>query len=137
MKQLIYRSEPFGFDSAILAGILVRARHNNRRNEISGALICRNDVYLQLIEGPAGAIDALYAKILVDDRHCDITLLLSDTVEQRIFPEWTMLDDQFPSMAWSPEEISGGAIDTAPPEALLAVFERIAAAARDNGHAPN
>lgn len=137
MKQMIYRSEPFGFDSSMLAGILVRAWHNNKRDEISGALICRHDLYLQLIEGPDGAIDALYAKILVDDRHCDIRLLLSDTVEQRIFPEWTMLDDEFPSMAWSPAEISGGALDTATPEALRAVFERIATAARASGRASN
>ena len=35
MKQLIYRSHPFGFDSAMLAGILVRARHNNSRDDIT------------------------------------------------------------------------------------------------------
>ena len=137
MKQLIYRSEPLVFDSATLGGILVRARPNNQRDEISGALICRHDLYLQLIEGPAGAIDALYAKIIVDDRHSDIRLLVTDEVEARIFPEWTMLDDEFPSMTWSPAEISAGALDAASPEELRAVFERVATTARSRGRPSN
>jgi len=132
VKQLIYRSQPFGFDSAMLAGILTRARHNNARDDITGALICRHDLYLQLIEGPAAMIDALYARILVDDRHCDVRLLLAEDVDQRLFPEWTMLDDSMPSMSWSPGEVAGGALDTATPEALRGVFERVAATARAN-----
>ena len=130
MKQLIYCSQPFGFDEAMLAGILSRARYNNVRDDITGALVCRHDIYFQLIEGPAAAIDNLYARISVDDRHCDVRLLLSDKVEHRIFPEWSMLDDTMPSMSWSPGEISSGALDTATPEALRAVFEGIARKAR-------
>ena len=130
MKQLIYRSQPFGFDEAMLAGILSRARYNNVRDGITGALICRHDLYLQLIEGPAAAIDALYARISVDDRHCEVRLLLSEDVDKRIFPEWSMLDDTSPSMAWSPAQIAGGAFDTATPGSLRAVFEGIAAKAR-------
>ena len=130
MKQLIYCSQPFGFDEAMLAGILSRARYNNVRDGITGALICRHDIYLQLIEGPAAAIDNLYARILVDDRHCDVRLLLSEEVEQRMLPEWSMLDDTMPSMSWSPGEIAAGALDTATPDALRAVFEGIARKAR-------
>ena len=130
MKQLIYRSQPFGFDSAMLAGILTRARHNNRRDDITGALICRQDMYLQLIEGPADKIDALYARILVDDRHCDVQLLLNHDVDQRLFPLWSMLDDTMPSMAWSPGEIADGAIETATPAMLQTIFENVARTAR-------
>lgn len=135
MKQLIYRSQPFGFDNAMLAGILTRARHNNRRDEITGALICRQDLYLQLIEGPTAVIDALYSRILGDDRHCDIRLLLSDEVSERTFPEWSMLDDTMPSMTWSPDEIAGGAIDSATPEMLHSVFDRVAETARADARA--
>lgn len=127
MKQIIYRSQPFGFDDAALAGILVRARSNNRRDDITGALLCRHDLYLQLIEGPASAIDALFARIGRDDRHSDIRLLLTDTVDARLFPQWSMLDDQMPSLAWSEAEVAVGAIEAAGPEAVRAVFKRIAA----------
>ncbi len=133
MKQLIYRSEPFGFDRATLAGILLTARRNNRRDGITGALLCRSDVYLQLIEGPANAIDAAYARIAVDDRHCDITLLLSRAIDDRLFPEWEMLDDQMPSLSWSPGEIADGAIETAGGGDLLAIFTRLAASASATG----
>ncbi|MDN3645251.1 BLUF domain-containing protein [Pontixanthobacter aestiaquae] len=131
MKQLIYRSQPFGFDRSMLAGILMQARHNNKRDDITGALICRHDLYIQLIEGPAAAIDALYAKISEDDRHCDVRLALSDKVSDRMFPEWEMLDDEMPTLIWSPQEIVDGAIEKATPAALRAVFERVAEKARD------
>ena len=130
MKQVIYRSQPFGFDRSLLAGILVQARRNNRRDDITGALVCREDLYLQLIEGPPDAINRLYAKIAADDRHCDLHLLLSSTVEERIFPDWDMLDDEMPTLTWTTAEIADGAIEAATPGALHAIFEQIAAKAR-------
>jgi len=125
MKQLIYRSQPFGFDNAVLAGILLSARRNNRRNDITGALICRHDLYLQLIEGPAAAIDGLYAQIEADDRHADVHLLLEDEVAVRMFPDWAMLDDEAPSLFWSPDEVAAGALEVASPEALRGAFGRL------------
>ncbi len=127
MKQLIYRSQPFGFDRAMLAGILVGARRNNLRDNITGALICRHDLYLQLIEGPESAIDALYARIMVDDRHGDVRLLLTGTTNQRLFPRWEMLDDEAPSLLWSPAEITEGVIEDTNPAELVRVFERLSA----------
>ncbi|WP_033920069.1 BLUF domain-containing protein [Sphingomonas sp. 37zxx] len=125
MKQLIYRSQPFGYDHAMLAGILSAARRNNPRDDITGALICRHDLYLQLIEGPAAAIDALYARITVDDRHGDVRLLLSDEVSERMFPAWAMLDDEAPSLFWSPAEVVDGALEAASPAMLRAAFGRL------------
>ena len=131
MKQLIYRSEPFGFDNSTLANILLTARRNNRRDGITGALLCRNDLYLQLIEGPDASIDAAYARIAADDRHCDVKLLLDRAVDTRMFPAWEMLDDVMPSLTWSPAEIAGGAIEDAGPNELLAIFARLATNAEE------
>jgi hypothetical protein len=125
MKQLIYRSQPFGYDEAMLAGILMSARRNNPRDDITGALICRHDLYLQLIEGPEAAIDALFARIVEDDRHNDVRVLLSTGVDQRMFAEWAMLDDKAPSMFWSPSEVAAGAIEKAGPLALVAAFAKL------------
>lgn len=135
MKQLIYSSRPFGFDRATLAGILVEARCNNKRDEITGALICRHDIYIQLIEGPAAAIDALYARIAVDNRHCEVRLALSSEASERMFPEWEMLDDELPSITWSPEEVADGAIERTTPAALRAMFEQVASRARARSEA--
>jgi hypothetical protein len=126
MQQLIYRSQPFGFDEAMLAGILLSARRNNPRLDVTGALICRHDLYLQLIEGPGPAIEALFARIAADDRHNDVRLLLSTAVDRRMFPDWAMLDDSPDSMFWSPEEVAVGAIEKASPLALLAAFAKLA-----------
>ena len=133
MKQLIYRSQPFGFDQAMLDGILMAARRNNRANGITGALICRQDMYIQLVEGPDDAIDALYQRISVDDRHTEVKLEMSAEVEERMFPEWDMLDDTNPSMTFSKDEVEDGAIERASPQALREVFRRIAERARMAG----
>jgi hypothetical protein len=125
LTQLIYSSQPFGFDRSMLAGILVAARRNNPRDDITGALICRQDLYLQLIEGPAAAIDALYDRIKVDDRHQDVTVLHRAEVDGRMFGDWAMLDDPARSWLWSVEEVANGALTDAPPEEVLAVFERV------------
>ena len=125
MKQLIYRSQPFGYDNAMLAGILLSARRNNPRDGITGALICRHDLYLQLIEGPEESIDALLARIMKDDRHNDVRVLLSTEVDQRLFPEWAMLDDQAPSMFWSPAEVAAGALEEAGSLSLIASFTKL------------
>ena len=127
-KRLIYRSQPFGFDRSMLAGILSAARRNNPRDGITGALICRHDIYLQLIEGPADAIDALYGRIEADDRHFDVRLLLNEDVATRMFPAWAMLDDEAPSLFWSPEDVAAGALEAASPDELRAPFTRLSAA---------
>ena len=44
MLQLIYASRPFGFDTAMLAGILMDARRCNARDDITGMLVCRADL---------------------------------------------------------------------------------------------
>ncbi len=98
VMQLIYASEPFGFDEAMLNGILVQARRNNPRHDVTGALICRHDLYLQLVEGPDAAIEALYAKIRLDNRHLAVNELHRSTGNTRLFPKWAMYDD--PADSW-------------------------------------
>lgn len=126
LTQLIYVSRPFGFDTPTLNGILIGARRRNRQDDITGALICRRDVYLQLLEGPTTAIEALYRRIGRDDRHVEIQLLLTTSIEHRLFPKWDMLDDPARSWLWSPEEVQAGDVERASSEALIAVFERVA-----------
>lgn len=125
LKQLIYRSQPFGFDNPMLAGILSSARRNNPRHGITGALICRHDLYLQLIEGPPSAIDALFARIELDDRHCDVRRLVVGNVTERMFPAWAMLDDEATSLFWSPVEVAAGALEAASAVALREAFGRL------------
>lgn len=126
MQQLIYASRPFGYDSSILAGILSVARVRNAQNHITGALICRSDIYLQLLEGPAGKVERLLEKISRDDRHTEMRILVRAKVEDRLFPDWAMKHDPAQSWLWSRDEIAGGALDAASPSAVRSVFVRSA-----------
>lgn len=126
MIQLTYASRPFGFDAAMLAGILLDARRCNTRDGITGMLICRADLYLQLLEGPEEMVDAAYRRIKADDRHMDLQMLTRRTVAKRLFPLWAMRDDPARSWLWSKAEIDDGALTRASEDDIIAVFRGIA-----------
>lgn len=123
---LIYASRPFGFDDLALSGILASARANNRRDKITGALICREDLYLQLLEGNEDVVLAAFSRIAKDDRHTEIARLWTGEVEKRLFPEWAMRHDPAQSWIWSPDEVSRGAAVNASIAEVRGIFERLA-----------
>lgn len=127
LTQIVYSSKPFGFDASVLDDILTISRIRNSKADITGTLICRADMYLQLIEGPDEAIQATYQRIAMDDRHLEMNLLLSRTVTDRLFPKWAMRDDPARSWMWTQQEIADGAINAATPQDIIAIFERLAA----------
>ena len=126
--QLIYASQPFGFNGPTLAGILLDARRCNTRDGISGALICRDDLYMQLLEGPVDKVQATYARIVADDRHLEVRQMSSRTIADtdRLFANWAMRDDPAETCVWSRAEIDNGVLDTATPADAVAIFERLA-----------
>ena len=126
LMQLISRSQPFGSDDAMLNGILLQARRNNARDDLTGALIVRADLYLQLLEGPEAAVNDAYARIARDNRHLGVTRITASPVHERMFPAWTMRDDPAQSWLWTEAEVADGALDRASPAAVIAVFERLA-----------
>ena len=126
LTQIVYSSKPFGFDASVLDDILTISLVRNSKADITGTLICRADMYLQLIEGPDAAIQATYQRIIMDDRHVEVNLLLSRVVTERLFPKWAMRDDPARSWMWTQQEIADGAIAAATPQDILAIFERLA-----------
>jgi Sensors of blue-light using FAD len=125
--QLIYASTPFGFDDPTLNQILSVAKRNNLRDGITGALICRADFYLQMLEGPRGVVTAAFHRILRDDRHLDVVLIGCGDAKARMFADWSMRDDPARSWMWSQDEIEGGAIEAASEDDVRAVFARVRA----------
>ncbi|WP_187432102.1 hypothetical protein ROLI_030810 [Roseobacter fucihabitans] len=122
--QLIYASRPFGYDLNMLASILATSRQRNTRDDITGALICRSDVFLQLLEGPAVQVEATFQRICRDDRHLEITKLASGSVEDRLFPDWAMKHDPAESWLYPPEAIHDGALTSASEQEIRAIFLR-------------
>jgi hypothetical protein len=125
MIQLVYSSRPFGFDNAMLAGILLGARRNNRRDGITGALICRADLYLQMLEGDRVEVEAAYGRIIRDDRHCDVVQRVSHAIDHRMFGAWAMHDDPASDGIWSTREVDGGALDKAVQSDFVAAFAKV------------
>ncbi|MCU4654763.1 BLUF domain-containing protein [Roseibacterium sp. SDUM158016] len=123
--RLIYTSRPFGFDQGMLNGILLQARRNNAEDDITGALICRADLYIQLLEGPADKVAACYARIRRDDRHVEVTLRHKGPAPHRMFAGWAMRDDPAQSWMWDREAVADGALDLEGPEAFQAIFARL------------
>jgi len=126
LLQVVYASRPFGFDSSVLSNILIDARRANARDDITGALIARQDLYLQLLEGPEGKVREAYARIAADDRHLEVTPLVDRQVDTRMFPGWAMRDDPVQSWVWSAEAVRDGAVERATEEEVLGFFARMA-----------
>jgi hypothetical protein len=126
LTQLVYASHPFGFDQAMLNGILLDARRCNERDDITGALIARGDIYLQLLEGPKDKVLAAYDRIIDDDRHVEVKPLVQRQVDARMFPGWAMRDDPAESWVWSIDAVQDGAVERATEGEVLGFFERLA-----------
>jgi hypothetical protein len=93
--RLIYRSEdrlPAGSDHvAALAAIVEAASHRNRHLGLSGALVHRPGRFLQVLEGPAPALEEVFERICRDPRHAGIALMEFAPVDQPCFVGWTMV----------------------------------------------
>jgi hypothetical protein len=126
MIQLIYASRPFGFDDAMLNGILMDARRCNERDNITGALICRADLYLQLLEGPQDAVEAAYHRIVADGRHLEVRPLCKREISERLFPKWAMRDDPARSWMWTQGDLKAGAVEHATEREVIGIFARLA-----------
>ena len=127
MYRLIYSSTPFGFDSSILNGLLIDSRENNQKGDITGSLLCRADIYLQLLEGPEHNVLKTFDKIKRDDRHLEIEVHLQERdIEDRLFPDWAMKDDPVESWMWSQKEVAAGAVNKSSQEKFISIFQKIA-----------
>ena len=123
--QLVYCSQPFGYSLEILSAILIASRANNRKHDITGALICRSDIFLQLLEGPEQQVKNIYEKIQKDDRHINVYHLLDQFCEKRLFPAWAMKDDPVKTWMWSREEVSNGIVKSLSKAEVEEVFVKL------------
>ena len=75
---------------ADIEAIGVQSRANNERLGLTGFLMASGGLFYQVLEGPAEAIDEVYAKIQADGRHTDLLMLSSEDGVQRLYPDWSM-----------------------------------------------
>ncbi|MFN3669092.1 MAG: BLUF domain-containing protein [Brevundimonas sp.] len=92
LERLVYESTATGSTESIgnLAVILAESQRNNDRDELTGALAAHRERYIQVVEGPAQALDALLRRLESDPRHRDLVLLGREPIPIRVFGRWSM-----------------------------------------------
>jgi Sensors of blue-light using FAD len=97
MKFIVYVSEAASPPGAgELGGLLESSRRRNAAEGVTGLLVYRYDeafrcgYFIQLIEGPEDAIEALWRRISHDKRHHSIVVLEEGKEDHRMFEDWSM-----------------------------------------------
>lgn len=95
MLSIVYSSRAApAFQPTDLRALLTQSRTNNERLGLTGMLLYRSGYFLQVIQGPDVVLRERMALIAADDRHADIRVLIEETVDEPLFPEWTMAYEQ-------------------------------------------
>lgn len=70
--------------------ILAQSRKNNKRDDVTGALLYRGERFIQILEGPDDEVHKWFGIIETDPRHRNVQKLSEKQIVSRQFPEWTM-----------------------------------------------
>ncbi len=93
LVRLLYASRATReIDDELVASIVGHAQKYNQEHGITG-LLCsssQGNVFLQVLEGGRVAVNTLYASIIRDSRHRDVTLLAYTEITERRFSGWRM-----------------------------------------------
>ncbi|RZJ18382.1 MAG: BLUF domain-containing protein [Brevundimonas sp.] len=93
LHRVIYVSDAVGAAGSNLLSfveILGVSDRNNRRDHLTGALLCHGGRFLQVIEGARGDLDMLMNRLRADPRHQNIRILSDEPVASRRFDAWAM-----------------------------------------------
>ncbi|WP_299176063.1 BLUF domain-containing protein [uncultured Brevundimonas sp.] len=93
LERVIYISESTNPDPALisLADILATSDRNNRRDDLTGALLVNGGRFLQVLEGAHQDLNRTLDRLQRDGRHRDIQILCRNTADHRQFGQWTMV----------------------------------------------
>jgi hypothetical protein len=91
LVRLMYASRAAAeIDHETLTAILRRSKAHNPGLGITGVLCFSEGIFLQVLEGGRSAVNALYNRIVVDDRHSQVELLGYEEIGERRFAGWSM-----------------------------------------------
>jgi hypothetical protein len=78
------------FDERELLRMLKTFQVNNTKSNISGLLLYKGGNFMQAIEGPKTAVQALFERIQKDPRHTGVFKLLERPITEREFSNFSM-----------------------------------------------
>ena len=93
LTRLVYASYSVAtMDERLIQTILEQSRSSNAEFGITGVLCVdpSRDLFLQALEGSRASVNQLYANIVRDPRHTQVTLLHHEEIATRSFSAWRM-----------------------------------------------
>ena len=91
MHLIIYISDYLGSNIAKDCGDILRvSSFKNPMNRITGVLFYHNRKFMQVIEGKKEDVKRLIAKIMIDKRHCNMTIMIDQSITERSYSGWNM-----------------------------------------------
>ena len=79
-----------GVDTEEIERITQTSIENNKKNKITGCLVCQDNSFFQLLEGSKSQVLETFEKIKQDSRHFDVIELTRRINTERIFPDWNL-----------------------------------------------
>jgi hypothetical protein len=117
-----------------LGSIFTEARTNNKRLDVTGALVITGDAFAQTLEGDETVVRDLYERICADPRHDDLQVLEEQTVSERTFGRWAMArvsEDGGPDIRLLSNASKGRIVAAAPDAHVTPEQEAVLAFMRD------
>lgn len=91
MFQIIYVSSATSqMSENDLIDLLSQCRTRNQAMGISGVLLYSEGNFIQVIEGTEDKLNAVYQRILEDERHTGSIIISKKKITERTFCEWSM-----------------------------------------------
>lgn len=91
LHRLVYQSRATALlDEAGLAELLAQSRAFNAAHNLTGVLLYSQGHIVQLLEGPAAAVHAVYERIARDVRHTGVATLADGPITHRLLAQWSM-----------------------------------------------
>ena len=90
LRRVTYVSRALTTAREDLDTILAAARRNNAAMHVTGAMMLTSKHFAQVLEGPPAAVEEIFERIQMDDRHTAVALLEVADVTARAFDAWSM-----------------------------------------------
>lgn len=91
MFQLIYASHAKqAFNEIELISLLKAARTKNLKLNITGMLLYKDGIFMQLLEGDETEVRKLFSTIKHDNRHEKVVVLFEKTCDHSVLSDWSM-----------------------------------------------
>ncbi|SFQ50174.1 BLUF domain-containing protein [Hymenobacter arizonensis] len=91
MHHIVYSSRTiYPFNEADLKYLMNQWRAKNARLDVTGVLLYSEGDIMQVLEGPAAAVQGIFKTIAADVRHQAVIKLSDGPVQGRAFANWSM-----------------------------------------------